>query len=92
MSMMKQTSRWAAGLLTVGGVAAALLAGPVAGAQADGSAARCAGGCPQVASSGYQVSSAAPECSGGCPQAVASGYQVSSGAGDLTTDSNWDPL
>ncbi|MCX4709546.1 MULTISPECIES: hypothetical protein [Streptomyces] len=59
MSMMKRTSRRAAGLLTVGGVAAALLVGPVAGAQADGPAPQCAGGCPQVASSGYQVSSGA---------------------------------
>ncbi|WLW50039.1 hypothetical protein [Streptomyces sp. YU58] len=57
---MKWTSRRAAGLLTVGGVAAMLLAGPVATAQAGELTPQCGGGCPQgapTAPDGFQVSS-----------------------------------
>ena len=57
---MKWTPRRTAGLLTAGGVAAMLLAGPVATAQAGELTPQCGGGCPQSASTapdGFQVSS-----------------------------------
>ncbi|MEU1873921.1 hypothetical protein RKD37_008484 [Streptomyces ambofaciens] len=54
---MKHTPRWAAGLLTVGSLATALLAGPAAAAQATELTPQCGGGCIQSVPDGFQVSS-----------------------------------
>jgi hypothetical protein len=54
---MKHTPRWAAGLLTVGGLATALLVGPTATAQATELTPQCSGGCVQSVPDGFQVSS-----------------------------------
>ncbi|MDC0768526.1 hypothetical protein [Streptomyces sp. HD] len=55
---MKWTPRRAAGFLTVGGVAAALLVGPAAIARADAVTPQCADGCIPSVPDGFQVSSA----------------------------------
>lgn len=94
---MNWTPRWAAGLLTVGGVATALLIGPAATAQATELTPRCPGGCAQSASDGFQVSSlpepgaVTSQCAGGCIQSAPDGFQVSSTPAVLTTDGNWEP-
>jgi hypothetical protein len=94
---MKWTPRRTAGLLTVGSVAALLLTGPVAAAQAGELTPQCSGGCIQTVPDGFQVSSltehgtATPQCSGGCAQTAPDGFQVSSTPGALTTDGNYDP-
>lgn len=54
---MQWTPRRTAGLLTVGSVAALLLTGPVAVAQAGELTPQCPGGCVQTAPDGFQVSS-----------------------------------
>ncbi|MFE0254487.1 hypothetical protein [Streptomyces sp. NPDC059010] len=93
----KWTPRWAAGFLIVGSVTTALLAGPVAAAQASELTPQCGGGCIQLVPDGFQVSSFAepgivtPQCPGGCAQSVPDGFQVSSTTGVLTTDGNWEP-
>ncbi|MEU1020601.1 hypothetical protein ABZ366_00505 [Streptomyces sp. NPDC005904] len=53
---MKWTPRRAAGLLTVGCVAVALLVGPTAAAQATERNPQCTGGCAQSTPDGFQVS------------------------------------
>ncbi|MEU1017152.1 hypothetical protein [Streptomyces sp. NPDC005898] len=53
---MKWTPRRAAGLLTVGSVAMALLVGPTA-AEATELTPQCTGGCAQSTPDGFQVSS-----------------------------------
>ena len=55
---LKWTPRWAAGFLTVGSVATALLVGPTATAQASELTPQCTGGCAQSVPDGFQVSSA----------------------------------
>lgn len=93
---MKLTPRWAAGLLTVGSVAMALLVGPAATAQATELTTQCSGGCAQFTPDGFQVSSLlepgtlTPQCPGGCAQST-DGFQVSSTPAVLTTDGNYDP-
>ncbi|WP_369212781.1 hypothetical protein [Streptomyces flavofungini] len=72
---MKPMSRRTAGLLTAGGLAVALLAGPVAVAQAGERSERCPGGCAQ-----FHPDQFTPD-----------GFQVSSTPKDATTDGNYDP-
>ncbi|MGW6268983.1 hypothetical protein [Streptomyces sp. NPDC055060] len=54
---MQRTTRSTTGLLAVGGLAAALLIGPAASAQASELTIQCAGGCIQSVPDGFQVPS-----------------------------------
>ncbi|KUL58484.1 hypothetical protein ADL30_09840 [Streptomyces sp. NRRL S-1521] len=60
---MQWILRRVAGLLTVGGVAVALLIGPAATSQATVLTPQCPGGCAQSGPDGFQVSCASEDLS-----------------------------